>query len=473
MKKLIIVGICGFQTLFCFSQLNLNFVHQYSSPVPSVTWSIDNDNLGNVYSVGRFQESVDLDPTNGVNIGLGNTAFSMNYDLYVTKTSPLGVVLWSFVLGADKMDYVSDIVVSNSGDVYITGRFSGIMDFDPSASSFIVSSTDQYDAYVLKFNTAGVFQWVEIFSGAGSVVPNAITIDSNNDVIIVGGFDGTCENGIILSSSGSSDGWISKVSSSGGVVYLRKIGGPSNDKILTVESYGLEVYIGGIFSNTCNISTNGVNNVTSAGGFDGFIARLNSLGNTIWSSSYGGTGGDEEVNAIAVFSNGDFVVGGRFYGTVDFDPAAGISNASVVGVADCYVSKFDQSGAFLWNVTFGGSSTENVTALAVTSSNRVFIGGWFNQVVDFDSGAGISLLNSTSGNIDSFVLELNSLGSFVNVSHLVASSDIIIRALEVGTSSVFICGEIGGSADFDFSVSTSIISNAIYTGNGFVACYNF
>ena len=455
------------------AQLNIDFVHQYDSPEPSTVWAVDKDNSGNVYSAGRFKTQVDLDPGAGVNNQSTIGPYDL-FDMFITKTNASGVVLWSYVLGSERTDYIGDIKTDGNGDVYVTGRFSGTMDFDPGVGTQNFTASDVYDCFVLKLSSTGTFVWVEIFSGVGAVKGEALGVDSNNDVIVAGTFDGTCQNGATtLNTNGSADVFVSKISNGGTTSYLQQIGGAEVDMVKAVTGSGTDVYVGGMYSGTSNISTSGVNNVTSAGGLDCYVTKIDAAGNTIWSNAFGGPGGDEELNAIGVFANGDIAIGGRFFTTVDFDPGAGVANSTAIGTADAYVTKLSSGGLFLWNYSYGGIRTDNVLSIDVSAANTVFVGGWFNDLVDFDAGGGVVNLTSTSGNIDSYVLQITTGGTYVDVDQLDASSDVIIRSISLNGNDVVISGSMSGTADFDFNAGINNLNNSVFSGNGFVAHYNY
>lgn len=133
--------------------------------------------------------------------------------------------------------------------------------------------------------------------------------------------------------------------------------------------------------------------------------------------SYGSTG-YETALAVRTDAGGNIYTTGRFVGTVDFDPGAGVSNlTSTTSNYDVYISKFDAYGNFIWvkqlAAAAGSSSAWNkADDMVIDNQGDLYLSGTFFQTVDFDPGAGV--FNLTSGaSAESFVLKLNTCGDFI------------------------------------------------------------
>jgi hypothetical protein len=162
---------------------------------------------------------------------------------------------------------------------------------------------------------------------------------------------------------------------------------------ITVDSSG-NVYTLGIFRGTADFDPGaGTTNLTSAGINDLFVSKLDSSGALLWVKSFGGSE-NEIGYEIAVDSSGNVYTTGYFPGTADFDPGAGISNLTAVGSDDGFVSKLDSSGNFVWAKSFGGSSSDYLKSITFDSSGNIYTTGGFRDTVDFDPGAGTANLTS-------------------------------------------------------------------------------
>jgi hypothetical protein len=144
----------------------------------------------------------------------------------------------------------------------------------------------------------------------------------------------------------------------------------------------------------------GAGNVTSAGGEDVFVTKLNSSGAHQWTTTLGGTSLDWG-RGVAVDGSGNVYTTGQFAETVNF----GAGNVTSAGNYDVFVTKLNSSGAHQWTTTLGGTGSDNGYGVAVDSSGNVYTTGNFQGTVNFGAG------NVTSaGSEDVFVTKLNPLG---------------------------------------------------------------
>ena len=108
------------------------------------------------------------------------------------------------------------------------------------------------------------------------------------------------------------------------------LGGSETDtgfpgKGMEVDAAG-NVYTAGLFSGTIDADPGpGMFNVTSAGGQDILVSKLDSAGHFVWAAAMGGPGSDQG-RSIALDGQGNLYTAGIFQQTVDFDPGAGASN---------------------------------------------------------------------------------------------------------------------------------------------------
>jgi hypothetical protein len=120
----------------------------------------------------------------------------------------------------------------------------------------------------------------------------------------------------------------------------------------------------------------------SVGMEDIFIAKLDEGGGHRWSRRFGSESPDI-VHAIAVDSVGNVVMTGRFQGTIDFGGGPLVSE----GDDDVFVAKLDAEGTHLWSRRYGNDKKQWGAAVAASGPEEVFLGGFFQEAVDFSGGA--------------------------------------------------------------------------------------
>jgi hypothetical protein len=109
------------------------------------------DAAGNIYITGMYEGVVDFDP------GVGEDWHTSNgsTDIFVCKFDAGGSFKWAQTLGGDETVGIWDeghgLAIDVSGNLFITGRFMGTVDFDPSISSDMRASINESDVFLVKY----------------------------------------------------------------------------------------------------------------------------------------------------------------------------------------------------------------------------------------------------------------------------------------------------------------------------------
>lgn len=370
------------------------------------------------------------------------------------------------LFGDTASDYASSVVTDASGNVYITGFFEGTVDFDPGAGVSTVATNGTYDAFVTKLNASGELVWVKTFGSTLIDVGYAMTLDSSGNPFVAGLYGGTVDfdpgvGTTNLTSSGTRDMFVMKLDTSGALVWAKSFGGTT----ATDTAYGVavdassNVYFTGEFGGTADFDPGaGTTNLTSAGGRDIFVSKLDSAGSLVWAKGFGsaGTAAHDIGRSVSVDASNNVYSTGSFLGTVDFDPGVGTTSITSSGVNDTFVSKLDSSGNFVWVKTFGGAGNENASGLAIDLSGNIILGGSFANTVDFDPGVGTANLISV-GNTDAFVLKLDSSGNYVWAKPFggIANADSVWDLTVDGNGNIFSTGNYESTVDFDPGAGTT------------------
>ena len=340
--------------------------------------SIEVDSSGNVYTTGYFQDTVDFDP----GAGTTNLTSAGGYDAFVSKLDSSGDFVWAKIFsGSTYQEIGYAIAVDSSGNVYTTGYFWGTVDFDPGAGTTNLTSAGSNDVFVSKLDSSGNFVWAQSFGGSALDIGFSIAIDSSGNVYTLGVFRDTADfdpgaGTTNLTSAGINDLFVSKLNSSGALLWVKGFGGSSSEsgQSIEVDSSG-NVYTTGYFEGTVDFDPGaGTTNLTSVGSNDGFISKLDSSGNFVWAKSIGGSSGDS-VRSIAVDSSGNVYTTGSFQDTVDFDPGAGTTNLTSGGLADVFILRLSSA-----------DNTEANSAPAAPTLNSVAAGDR-RVTITFTAGA--------------------------------------------------------------------------------------
>jgi len=260
--------------------------------------SIAVDSVGNLLLVGEFKSTV--------NLGGGNLTSAGNYDVLLGKLDASGNHLWSKRFGDSGWQVSSGIAADNSGNVIITGYFYDTINFGGGN----LVSLDGLDIFVAKFDAAGNHIWSKRFGSSNDQYSFCIAVDDSGDVFLSGLFGGLVNfGGETLSSAGSWDVFVVKLDSAGNHIWSKSFGDASAQysRAIAVDSYD-NVLFAGYFEGTVNF---GGGNLVSAGGEDVFVTKLDAAGDHVWSKRFGDAS-DQYANAIAMDGLGHALVAGYF-----------------------------------------------------------------------------------------------------------------------------------------------------------------
>ena len=128
-----------------------------------------------------------------------------------------------------------------------------------------------------------------------------------------------------------------------------RAGGTSNDytKSVAVLADGSSIVTG----NFQGTATFGTTTLTSAGGYDVFVAKIDASGNYEWATPASGSSNKFDARGVSVLADGSSIVTGEFSGTVTF----GSTTFKSAGGYDVFVAKIDASGNYEWATPAGGT----------------------------------------------------------------------------------------------------------------------
>ncbi len=145
---------------------------------------------GDVLLVGMFHETVDLDPTEGIDEHTANDDpdVTNGADIFVTLLHGDGSYGWSRTMGGVEQDRGYDVAVDPYGNIVFNGYFRDTVDFDPGDSVDRHTSVAQNDCFVTKLRSDGSYVWT---ASAGSVhrdYSEYVAVDPDGDILAAGGF---------------------------------------------------------------------------------------------------------------------------------------------------------------------------------------------------------------------------------------------------------------------------------------------
>jgi hypothetical protein len=368
----------------------------------------------------------------------------------------------AFRIGDVGADQIADLAVDATGAVYVTGTFTGSVDFDPGTGLRVLTSLGGTDVFVARYSASNALVWAVQVGGSGEEAARALTLDANGDILIAGWFEGTpdFDGGpatVALTSAGGRDGFVAKFSSAGALAWARRFGGANADELIDIASSGNVVYAGGFFEGPAEGSPNGTAPVAAPGlGEDIIVLSFDGNGAAQGALALGGLG-QERASGIAV-AGSSLVVSGNFADDLDFDPGPALGTVQPVGIRDGFLAGFSLGGALQWVRTVGGTGEVTVTENGLSfGDGTVQLIGTFTESVDLDSGLG-TVSAQSQGLEDIFVIRVDPSGSLEDAFTIGSTgSETPLRAAADG-SALILAGTFSTSLDLDPGPGLSVVT---------------
>jgi len=319
-------------------------------------------------------------------------------DAFVVKFSPEGEYLWGTYLGGDSDDAGFGIVVDAFGDIYVVG-------YTDSAGwtigGFDTTANGEWDVFVAKLNAQGQLLWSTYLGGYDNDAACDIAIDPLGN-ICVGGYTwspGWASGGFDPTYSRDGDAFVAKLTPAGQFLWGTYLGAVGRDMVYGIAvDASADIYVTGE-TDSSTWMVGGLDTAVPPNG--GFVAKLSSRGEHLWSTSLRSVGsGGIAVDAFGgVYVTGMTNVSGWTRNGLD---------TTFNGETDAFVVKLSCTGQHLWSTYLGGSGWDRGTGIAATMSGRVYVTG----VSGSDQWRGYRSFDTTfnGGSVDTFVAEFNPSG---------------------------------------------------------------
>jgi len=345
--------------------------------------AVDGD--GNAYVTGTTR-SADFPTTAGADQTLGG-----EQDVFVTKFSPTGAVVYSTYLGGPCDDVARSIAVDGAGNAYITGR----------ANGGICPSDVTPGVLVAKLSPTGAVIYSVVFGGsiADTSIGQGIAVDGAGNAYVTGLADSNSRDfpttpGALrtepcpyIYSWEAADGFVTKINAAGtDFVYSTYLCGSAHESPngIAIDAAG-HAYVVGSTASSDFPTVNPLQAApASSDSVTGFVSKFSPDGShLIYSTYFGGSGGDV-IEGIAVDARGQVYVTGETSSS-DFPTTAGalqehpgdrIYCIISHGCIDAFVAKIDASGSSLVYSTYlYGESADSGIRIAVDSAGNAYVVG--------------------------------------------------------------------------------------------------
>jgi len=249
-------------------------------------------------------------------------------DLYLIKTDPSGVELWTSTFGGSDWEYGGFVQQTSDGGYILAGA----------TRSFGAGGED---LYLIKTDSNGVEIWSKTFGGSQHEWESTVKQTTDGGYILAG----TTET----YGAGSYDAYLVKTDSNGDEIWSNTFGGSNVDRARSVlqASDGGYILLGWTSS-------------FGAGKSDVYMVKTDSNGNELWSRTFGGSAGDVGYSVSQITGGGYIIAGGT-------------SSFHIPSRNGAYFIKTDREGNVVWETAVGSSEYVDVAYSVQQTSDGGYI----------------------------------------------------------------------------------------------------
>ncbi len=301
---------------------NLEWTRLFGNTSDSRLYSIDTASDNSVYVTGKISGDINGQTNNG------------SEDIFLAKYDSNGTIQWTKLIGTSSQDHGKDIKIGSDGSIYITGHTLGNLNGE-------TLNGGAADAFLVKYNSDGVEQWTKLLGDSWAEYSNAIDIDSDGNIYIVG------------------ETFIAKYNSNGVAQFIENIPitniGYANDVLVNSDG---KIYITGRGNGSIDDQESSAN--------DAYIAQYNSNGTRNWTRFIGSTS-NETGFGLAEGPNNTVHLTAQALGSIDGHSAA--------GYGEVLIANYSSDGSKNWSDFFGGSGDEQPYSIETDSSGNILLTG--------------------------------------------------------------------------------------------------
>lgn len=446
----------------------------YGGNQADVGWSLATDASGNVYHCGYAN-------TQGGTVIATSGAHQTTHgggleNAFLAKFTSSGARVWSTYYGGSVRDLGVFCSVDPNNNIYMSGHtLSGNPGAIATPGAHQTSPGGDWDAYLVKFNSAGVRQWGTYYGGPTIEfgVGCAAAIDGSGDVYLTGKTQEPSGNVIATPGShqssfgGQEDAFLVKFNSAGvrqwGTYY--GLEGTDQGNHVATDASGF-VYFLGNTSSTAGIASPGAYQTNYVADFDAFIAKFNNSGVRQWGTYYGGNGDDRAHGFAKDVNSGALYICGRSSSSNSIATDGSYQPNFAGGNWDGFLAKLNANGTMRdWGTYYGGTAEDLAFSCSISNIGYPYIIGYAGTTSTALATPGSHQPNHGGGLQDAYIAQFNSLGTRIWASYYGGTGfDTGQGSCTDNNSNVYLCGQ-ADAAGVNI-ISTAGSHQSIFGGGG-------
>ena len=276
-------------------------------------------------------------------------------------------------------------------------------------------------------------EWAYSFGGTSSDAPRCMALTSDGGSIAAGG--SSSNDGDVSANNGGSDYWVVKLDGQGAIQWEVSLGGSAFDEAQSILQTADGGYIVAGYSNSIDGDVSG-----NHGSHDGWVVKLDGLGNMEWQKCLGGADLDGFHSVIQLPDASYALTGGTRSNDGDVSGNHGDN--------DLWLVELDPNGVLLNQKCFGGSLNDSGRTIKRTMDQGYLLAG-----SSLSNDGDVSGHHGPDDHYDMWVVKTDTSGAIQWQRSLGGSDDDVgYTALQAADGDHLVAG-IAHSSDGDVSVS--------------------
>lgn len=244
-----------------------------------------------------------------IDFGGGPLSSVENWDIVLVSLAPDGTHRWSQRFGGAGYQEAADVVVTQSGDIYLSGEISGPVDF----AGALLTPAGSWDAVLARVGSDGIVHTARLFGDEDIQLGPALA--ATDDGVIAGGFfSGTIDFGVTSITGAGDDGYVAWFDDSLTLASLLHVRGEGTQRVEDVAAVLEGAVAVGYFHREITVDDT---TRPAVGDRDAFVLRSRGDGTLAWILTFGGQDGEATAESVSVGPDGAIWVAGRFRGPLD------------------------------------------------------------------------------------------------------------------------------------------------------------
>ncbi len=309
-------------------------------------------------------------------------------DVLVLRLSAGGATRWARRFGDAQDDRAQALALDRGGNVYVTGKFQGSIQFTATTRYALHTSAnpDNYNTFVAKLKYDGTPLWDNGIYGYQGTEGRAIAVDGDDNTYLAGDFFYEAfvrTTGQVVKSATSKDRqvFVWKLGPTGNELWAAaagvegNLGGSGQDSVSALLLYDKNVFITGHVSAGEGAATFGERGYATRGARDLFVALLDSASGQFGWATLGGGASDEEGRGLAravtdkAQQKVEVLVVGRLSGSGGW----GYRTLRSTGSEDLFYGRIRDSGEWIRAEALGTPADDRGVAVAVGRSGQATV----------------------------------------------------------------------------------------------------